>query len=148
MLIPKFEYGKEVRVIRNIRNDSNLGQQKKGEMLVRRGTTGFVRQSGYFQQDQIIYQVHFLGADKIIGCKESELTDAATPWLANMFEYGDKANLTLGLTVKGVLIGNKGDLVDVLAVDRTVDTEISYRIQIGEHDVIVPQRALFAGRLR
>ncbi len=59
-----------------------------------------------------------------------------------MFEYGDKANLTVSLTIKGVRIGNKGDPVDVLAVDRSLDTDITYRVQIGERDVIVRVRAL------
>ncbi|MGL1959284.1 MAG: nitrogen fixation protein NifZ [Colwellia sp.] len=143
MLIPKFKYGKEVRVIKNIRNDSNTAQQKKGEMLVRRGNTGFIRQSGVFQQDQIIYQVHFLDIDKVYGCKESELIAAETPWLANIFEYGDQANLTIALSVEGERIGNKGQLVDVLSVDRTQPSEINYRILIGEHDVMVPERALY-----
>jgi nitrogen fixation protein NifZ len=145
MLQPKFEYGMEVRVIRNIRNDTHQGQHHKGALLVRRGRTGFVRQSGVYQQDQIIYQVHFLDSGSIIGCKESELIASSVPWFMNEFEYGDKANLAMGISVEGELVGVKGDVVDVLSVDRLVETDIRYRVQIGEHDVIVPERALLPG---
>ena len=88
-LTPKFDYGCEVRVIKNIRNDTYQGGQRKGELLERRGTVGFVQQSGVYKQDQIIYQVHFLESNQIIGCRESELILASTPWVNNKFEYGD-----------------------------------------------------------
>lgn len=142
MLIPKFDYGKQVRVIRNIRSDSHAAQQKKGEVLVRRGDTGFIRQSGYFQQDQIIYQVHFLTINKIYGCKESELIDAEIPWQANLFEYGDSASLAISLSIAGEVIASKGQQVQILSVDRQQTSAINYRIQINEHDLIVPERAL------
>lgn len=144
MLEPKFEYGVEVRVIRNIRNDSNLGDQHKGELLVKRGSTGFIRHSGVYKQDQIIYQVHFLDTGAVVGCKETELIKASQPWISNRFEYGDKALLSTSLSVEGDKIAVKGDLVDVLGVDRGEETEIFYRIQIGMHDVMVPERALLA----
>lgn len=142
MLFPKFDYGTEVRVIRNIRNDTYQGGQQKGELLVRRGTSGFIRHSGVYQQDQIVYQVHFLNSNQVVGCKESELILASEPWVFNQFEYGDKAQLAISLAVSGETIASKGDWVNILAVDRSLDTDIYYRIQLGEHDVMVPERAL------
>ncbi|MEI6894293.1 MAG: nitrogen fixation protein NifZ [Colwellia sp.] len=145
MLNPKFDYGCEVRVIKNIRNDTYQGGQTKGELLVRRGTCGFVRQSGVYKQDQIIYQVHFLETDIIIGCKESELTLASLVWVTNEFEYGDSARLKISLSVAGELVASKGELTKVLSVDRSDPQDILYRIQLGAHDLMVPERALIAG---
>lgn len=147
MLNPKFDYGCEVRVIRNIRNDTYQGGQTKGEMLIRRGTTGFVRQSGVYQQDQIIYQVHFLTTNQIIGCKESELVLATLPWMDNKFEYGDSVLLNMNLAVAGEVVGTKGHQVSVLSVDRSDQADILYRIQLGEQDLMVPERALIAGEV-
>ena len=145
MLNPKFDYGCEVRVIKNIRNDTYQGGQTKGELLIRRGTTGFVRQSGVYKQDQIIYQVHFLENNQVIGCKESELILATIPWMNNKFEYGDSVLLNMSLQVAGEVIGSKGHQVNVLSVDRSNQADISYRIQLGSQDLMVPERALIAG---
>ena len=138
---PKFEYGDEVRVIKNIRNDGTYQSNIKGKILVRRGRTGYIRHAGYYQQDQIVYQVHFLDSNEIIGCRETELIRASEHWIPNDFEYGDKAILTVALTLAGERIANKGDTATVLAVTRD-DDGIGYRVQIGEHDIDVPARAL------
>lgn len=148
MLNPKFDYGCEVRVIKNIRNDTYQGGQTKGEMLIRRGVTGFVRQSGVYQQDQIIYQVHFLESNQVIGCRESELVLASDPWMDNKFEYGDDVLLNISLSVAGELVGQKGHRVNVLSVDRSNQADIFYRIQVGAQDLMVPERALIAGEVR
>lgn len=145
MLKPKFDYGCEVRVIRNIRNDTYQGGQTKGELLVRRGTTGFVRESGVYQQDTIIYQVHFLESNQVIGCKEKELTLAAEPWMDNKFEYGDLVFLNISLSVAGNVVGAKGHQVSVLSVDRSNQADILYRIQLGDQELMVPERALVTG---
>lgn len=139
---PKFDYGDKVRVIKNIRNDGTL-QGGRGELLVRRGTTGFIRHAGYFQQDQIVYQVHFLDTNQLVGCREGELASASDDWIYNEFEYGDKAQLTLALSVAGKRIANRGDIVSVLAVDRSKQ-QIHYRIQLDEYDLDVPERALMS----
>lgn len=145
MLEPKYDYGCEVRVIKNIRNDTYLGGQTKGELLVRRGESGFIRQSGVYKQDQIIYQVHFLSSGQVIGCKEAELTLASLPWTDNKFEYGDAVKLNISLAVSGERVGSKGDSVNVLSVDRSDQQNILYRIQVCEQDLMVPERALIAG---
>lgn len=141
MQVPKFGYGEEVRVVKNIRNDGTYQSNIKGRLLVRRGRTGFIRHAGYYQQDQIVYQVHFLDTNEIIGCRETELISATEHWLHNDFEYGDKAVLTVALNLGGERIASKDDIATVLAVDRDGD-DISYRIQIGEHDIDVPARVL------
>lgn len=145
MLNPKFDYGCKVRVIKNIRNDTYQGGQTKGELLIRRGTCGYVQQSGVYKQEQIIYQVHFLEEGLIIGCKETELVLSSEPWTDNTFEYGDKVLLNINLSVAGEVVGSKGDPVSILGVDRSDHTGILYRIQLGAQDLMVPERALVIG---
>ncbi|WP_432452905.1 MULTISPECIES: nitrogen fixation protein NifZ [unclassified Agarivorans] len=142
MYTAKFGYGCKVRVIENIRNDGSFPGCKKGALLVRRGATGYVRQSGYHLQNQIVYQVQFLSRGLTIGCKEVELMDAELVWQPNQFEYGDKAALTLSLSQQGEVVASKGSIVDVLAVRRKPQMQPHYRIQYGEIDVEVPERAL------
>ena len=66
MVPPRFEYGDEVRVTRNVRNDGTFPGAEVGELLIRRGSTGFVRDVGTFLQDQIVYSVLFIEADRPI----------------------------------------------------------------------------------
>ena len=51
---PKFTFSEEVRVVRAIRNDGTVAGFAPGALLVRRGSTGFVRDWGVFFQDHII----------------------------------------------------------------------------------------------
>ena len=84
---PKFTFSEEVRVVRAIRNDGTVAGFAPGALLVRRGSTGFVRDWGVFLQDQIIYQIHFPETDRIIGCREQELIPITQPWLAGNLQY-------------------------------------------------------------
>ena len=70
-----------MRVIRNLRNDGTFPGYPTGALLVRRGSVGHVRDVGTFLQDQLIYTVHFLDADRLVGCREQELQPADAPWL-------------------------------------------------------------------
>ena len=56
----RFDYGDEVRVVRNVRNDGTYPGLDVGAFLVRRGSTGYVMNVGTFLQDHVIYSVHFL----------------------------------------------------------------------------------------
>ncbi|GGA85073.1 hypothetical protein GCM10011369_28890 [Neiella marina] len=144
MIDAKYAYGTKVRVICNVRNDGSFPGKMKGDLLVRRGTTGYVQQAGLHLQENVIYQVHFIEHNLIIGCKETELIDAAEPWVDNEFEYGDRAQLTLTLASQGITLVEAGTIVSVLAVERDDPTDIHYRIQCGQLDVSVPARALTA----
>ncbi|MDB1124151.1 nitrogen fixation protein NifZ [Vibrio algarum] len=61
----RFSAGDEVRVVRNIRNDGSFSGLDKGDLLVEQGEIGEVRSSGYFLQDQVVYQVFFLKATEL-----------------------------------------------------------------------------------
>ena len=48
---PRFEYGEEVRVIRNVRNDGTFPGTEIGELLIKRGSIGYVQNIGTFLQE-------------------------------------------------------------------------------------------------
>jgi hypothetical protein len=72
-VLPRWDYGDAVRVTRNVRNDGTFPGVPTGDLLVRRGRIGHVRDVGTFLQDQIIYSVHFLAEGRLVGCREDEL---------------------------------------------------------------------------
>lgn len=57
---PVFDYEDAVRVTRTIRDDGSFPGKSRGDVLIRKGAIGYVRDIGTFLQDQVIYQVHFL----------------------------------------------------------------------------------------
>ena len=81
----QWDLGDSVRVVRNVRNDGTYAGADVGELLIRCGSTGTVIDIGTFLMDQIIYTVHFLDADRIVGCREEELIDIHDPWLPSRF---------------------------------------------------------------
>jgi len=87
-----YDYGDEVRVIRNVRNDGTYPGLDVGAFLVRRGSVGYVVNVGTFLQDQVIYSVHFLEEQKVVGCREEELIRADEPWRPSRFEFRDKVD--------------------------------------------------------
>lgn len=46
-MTPTFECGDAVRVVRALRNDGTFAGRARGELLVRRGSVGYVREWGY-----------------------------------------------------------------------------------------------------
>jgi nitrogen fixation protein NifZ len=102
---PEYDYGDEVRVLRNVRNDGTYPGEPTGALLIRRGSTGFVRDVGTFLQDQIIYSVHFLDSDRIVGCRTEELQHADAPWTPSRFEFRDQVVARLPLGPPGTRFG-------------------------------------------
>jgi nitrogen fixation protein NifZ len=107
-MTPAFTFGDEVRVTRAIRNDGTMPGYARGQLLVRRGSTGFVREWGVFLQDQIIYQIHFLDGDIVVGCRGQELIPASEPWNAGMLQFGDRVISLQPLSVNGVVVVSVG----------------------------------------
>jgi nitrogen fixation protein NifZ len=139
--LPDYEYGDEVRVIRSIRNDGTVPGLPRGALLVRRGECGYVRDVGVFLQDQIIYQVHFLAVDKIVGCREQELIASSEPWIASVFEFGDWVQTTCHLAIQGQVIAPQGTIGQVFAVHR--DSEpLQYEVLFGDRILAVHEPML------
>ena len=139
---PVFDYGDAVRVIRNVRNDGTYPGMKTGDFLVRRGSVGFVRDVGTFLQDQIIYSVHFLEEDKMVGCREEELIGDDEPWVPSRFEFRDKVQNKMALAINGEVIVEKNSEGEVLKVLRDNPDNVQYHVRFPGRTLQVPESAL------
>jgi nitrogen fixation protein NifZ len=115
---PKYDYGTQVRVLRSLRNDGTFPGLPTGALLVRRGSLGFVRDLGTFLQDQLVYSVHFLDPDRLVGCREEALQPAEAPWVPSLFEPRDRVTPRVSLAVRGEVVARPGDTGEVLKVLR------------------------------
>lgn len=139
---PKYQFGDEVRVIRNVRNDGTFPGTKVGELLIRRGSVGYVRDVGTFLQDQIIYTVHFMDGDLIVGCREQELQLASDPWMPSLYEFREKVTPKLQLAVGGEVIAKPGDEGEILKVLRNSPGGVAYHVRFPGRTLQVPETSL------
>jgi len=128
---PAYEYGDEVRVIRNLRNDGTYPGREVGELLVRRGAVGCVFDVGTYLQDQLIYKVHFVDEGKTVGCREEELILASDHWIPNSFEFRDKVKTTRKLVSAGDTIAEQGEEGEIARVVRE-SGQMYYHVRFGE----------------
>jgi nitrogen fixation protein NifZ len=82
---PRWQIDDEVRLIRNVRDDGTFPGARMGDLLLRRGSVGVIRDIGFFLQDQIIYSVYFHAENRLVGCREEELIDIAEDWTPSRF---------------------------------------------------------------
>lgn len=141
---PAYDYGDELRVTRNVRNDGSFPGVPTGTLLVRRGSTGHVVNIGTFLQDQIIYAVHFLDIARVVGCREEELIPAAAPWTPSRFESREKVAATRHLVIRGETRAALGSVGEILRVRRPADGEVHYEVIFPGHLLLVPESALCA----
>ncbi|UHD15163.1 nitrogen fixation protein NifZ [Thiocapsa bogorovii] len=140
---PGFEYGDEVRVVRNVRNDGTFPGRQTGTLLIRRGSTGFVRDIGTFLQDQIIYSVHFLEHDLVVGCREEELQAASAPWTPSRFEAREKVASRVPLGIRGEVLVEAGEIGEVMRVLRDHPAGVAYEVHFADRPTLqVPESAL------
>lgn len=144
---PEFDYGDRVRVLRNVRNDGTYPGMDVGKLLVRRGSVGFVRDLGTFLQDRIVYSVHFLDNDRLVGCREEELQPADAPWIPSRFEFRDKVAAAVPLGMRGQVLVEQGEVGEVMKVLRNDVAEVSYHVRFnGRNTILVPETALAPAR--
>jgi nitrogen fixation protein NifZ len=140
---PAYDYGAEVRVLRNVRNDGTYPGLATGTLLIRRGSTGFVRDVGTFLQDQIIYSVHFLSQDKVVGCREEELQLATDPWVPSRFEFRDRVTACIPLGIQGKVLVERGSVGEVMKVIRDAPAGVAYHVYFDGCNLLqVPESAL------
>ena len=139
---PRFEYGEEVRVTRNVRNDGTYPGLDVGALLVRRGSVGFVRDVGTFLQDQLIYSVHFVDLDRMVGCREQELQGASEPWTPNRFEFRDRVSPRVPLGIDGAVVAEPGVVGEVIKVLRHAPGGVAYHVRLRGRTLQVPEAAL------
>lgn len=139
-----YDYGHEVRVIRNIRNDGTFPGTKVGDLLIRRGSVGYVISHGTFLQDQIIYEVHFLEQDRLVGCRAEELIDADAEWIESRFEFREKVKAAKAMVRDGETVVPVGEVGEILKVLRNNDygDEVFYHVRYPGHTYVIPESAL------
>ena len=138
----RYDYGEQVRVIRNIRNDGTFAGVATGTLLIRRGSVGYVRGMGTFLQDQVIYEVHFMDDDRVVGCRQEELIPASDPWTPSRFETREKVTAALSLAMHGEVVVPAGTEGEVMRVLREEPGQVSYHVHFPGHTLEVPERAL------
>lgn len=141
---PRFEFGNEVRIIRNVRNDGTYPGMDPGMLLVRRGSTGFVMNVGTFLQDQLIYTVNFLELGKIVGCREEELISISEPWTPSKYETREKVRSRITLTVAGETRVKPGKEGEIMKVFRDDNIGVQYHVIFHDQVLQVPESALEA----
>jgi nitrogen fixation protein NifZ len=139
---PRYEYGDEVRLTRNVRNDGTYPGMEIGDFLVKRGSLGYVQDVGTYLQDQLIYKVHFLEADKMVGCREEELIPGDAPWNPSAFEFRDKVICNKSLAVKGEVLVELGAQGEVLKVLRDLPGGVQYHVRFPGRTLQVPEGVL------
>lgn len=141
-MLTQFKQDDAVRVIRNVRNDGTYPGLPTGELLIRRGSVGHVVDIGVFLQDQIIYSVHFLDIERIVGCREEELIAADAPWTPSQFETRDIVRTTATLTVEEEVVAEVGTEGKVLKVLRDTPQGVQYHVHFPGHVLQVGEEIL------
>jgi len=137
----RFEFGEQVRVTRNVRNDGTYPGMPVGELLIRRGSVGHVIEVGTFLQDQVIYTVHFLDQGRMIGCRAEELIPAEAAWNPSRFEFRDKVLCRIDLGVQGKVIVEKGTEGEILKILRD-EQPMQYHVRFPGKTLQVPESVL------
>ena len=70
---PTFMPGAKVRSLKHIRNDGTYRGRDIGDLLVRKGEVGYVRDIGTFLQQFYIYAVEWVDSGTIVGMRGKEL---------------------------------------------------------------------------
>lgn len=138
----KFQREQQVRVTRTVRNDGTFPGKEIGDLLVRRGSVGYVRDVGTYLQDQTIYAVHFFDDQVMVGCREEELQAADDPWNPSRFEFRDKVTPRIPLAINGEVIAEPGVAAEVLKVLRDAPGGVAYHIRVPGRTLQVPETAL------
>jgi nitrogen fixation protein NifZ len=73
---PKFMPGDKVRSLKNVKNDGTIPGRDIGEVVVKKGDTGYVRDIGTFLQQFYIYAVDWVDRGTIVGMRGKELVPA------------------------------------------------------------------------
>lgn len=139
---PRFDFGDEVRVTRNVRNDGTYPGVETGELLIRRGSIGHVQNVGTYLQEYIIYSVHFIEQDLLVGCKEDEVIPADAPWNPSKYEFRDKVKPTMRLAIKGEVIAEPDTEGEIIKVLRNQPGGVVYHVRFPGRTLLVPETAL------
>lgn len=76
-ILPLFRIGERVRLIKDIRNDGTFPFARVGDVLMKAGEEGYVKDRGDFLQVIRVYEVEFIAHGVVYGCREEELVAAS-----------------------------------------------------------------------
>lgn len=138
----RFEYGQQVRVVRTIRNDGTFPGKSRGELLVRQGSVGYIKDVGTFLQDQVIYSVDFVDSNCLVGCREHEIQLASDPWIQTRFEFHQKVTPVRRLGIEGVVIAEPGMEGEIEKVLRDLPGGPAYHVRFAGRILQVSESSL------
>ncbi len=139
----RFDFGVAVRLTRNVRNDGTFPGLEVGNLLIKRGSVGYVMNVGTFLQDQIIYTVNFLDQGRVVGCRDEELIGADEPWMASRFETREKVKTRLALSLRGEVVVPAGAIGEIFKVLRDPAEGVRYHVHFpGGRMLQVPESLL------
>jgi nitrogen fixation protein NifZ len=124
----RWDYGDAVRVLRNVRDDGTFPGADVGELLIQRGSVGHVIDFGTFLMDQVIYSVHFVDVDRVIGCREEELIGAEEPWVPSLFETRQRVVTRIALGKGDEVLVPMGGSGEILKVVRDAPGGVAYHV--------------------
>jgi nitrogen fixation protein NifZ len=137
----QFDYGAPVRLVRSVRDDGSFPGKQRGDLLVRKGALGYVRDVGTILQDQVIYQVYFMELGYTVGCRAQELISGDDPWIESEFEFGDWVEAASTLVMAGKLLAQVGERGQVMSVRRDL-SPLLYEVLFGARMLQVPLSAI------
>lgn len=108
----------------------------------RAGSVGHIRNVGTFLQEQIIYAVHFIHEDRIVGCREEELVPVDAPWTETRFLFRDHVLARIPLAIDGQVVVEQGGEGEVVRRLCETGQEPSYHVMFGGRVFQVPETAL------
>ena len=142
----RWDIGDTLRVVRNVRNDGTFPGAAMGDLLIRRGNVGTVVDIGTFLQDQVIYSLHFLDVDRVVGCREEELIGDDEPWIPSAFEARERIVAAKILALGGDTRVPRGAVGEVLRVVRD-EADVVYHVHFAclpGRTLAVPESALLS----
>ncbi len=91
---PRFLPGEKVRATKQVKNDGTYPRREIGDILVRKGEVGYVRDIGTFLQQFYIYAVEWVDSGTLVGMRAKELVslDRAMPAAQNAQETCGEEN--------------------------------------------------------
>lgn len=92
---PVFKPGEKVQATRHVKNDGTYPRKDIGEVLVKKGEVGYVRDIGTFLQQFYIYAVEWVDSGTLVGMRGRELLSLDNPkTLPNKPELADATGET------------------------------------------------------
>jgi nitrogen fixation protein NifZ len=72
-----FQPGDEVVALKDVRNDGTFPGAKMGEILIRKGETGYVHSVGTYLNRMYVYAIDFIDSGRLVGMLGHELEGKA-----------------------------------------------------------------------